>query len=214
MPAAVISRQEAKKQGLTRYYTGKPCKHRHVAIRWTANGICDDCLRETRHRRYQADLEGSREIIRRWRTNNPEKMREAVRRWQRANPEQAKAATKRWIAAHPEKNRETVRKHYKKDRARNPEKYLAQRARRRALKNGATVLLATKREAEIRAAATHCYHCRKRFYKGQVTHLDHLVALSRGGQHSETNIVVSCASCNLRKNATAFNPSTGQGILL
>lgn len=35
--------------------------------------------------------------------------------------------------------------------------------------------------------------------KGQV-HLDHVIPLSKGGAHSITNVVWSCASCNLKKS--------------
>lgn len=38
-----ISRQDAKAQGLNHYYTGKPCKHGHVAKRTTSNGRCHAC---------------------------------------------------------------------------------------------------------------------------------------------------------------------------
>lgn len=40
----LISRQEAIKQKLTKYYTGKPCKHGHVAEKRTSNRTCVDCL--------------------------------------------------------------------------------------------------------------------------------------------------------------------------
>ena len=40
--------------------------------------------------------------------------------------------------------------------------------------------------------------------KGRV-HLDHIVPLSKGGWHSITNVVWSCASCNLRKSNKIIN---------
>jgi hypothetical protein len=39
----IISRSEAKARGLKTYFTGKPCKHGHVAIRQTSNGSCREC---------------------------------------------------------------------------------------------------------------------------------------------------------------------------
>jgi len=41
----IVSRCEARAAGLKRYFTGKPCKHGHVAERWTARGVCYECLR-------------------------------------------------------------------------------------------------------------------------------------------------------------------------
>ncbi|OKN43494.1 hypothetical protein AM421_002853 [Klebsiella pneumoniae] len=35
----IITRVEAAKAGLKRYYTGKQCKHGHDSERWVYNGI-------------------------------------------------------------------------------------------------------------------------------------------------------------------------------
>jgi hypothetical protein len=40
----IISRSEAKAKGLTTYYTGIPCKHGHITIRFVTNG-CAECKR-------------------------------------------------------------------------------------------------------------------------------------------------------------------------
>ena len=39
----LVSREEAKERGVARYFTGKPCKHGHVAARYMANGECVVC---------------------------------------------------------------------------------------------------------------------------------------------------------------------------
>ena len=41
----IISRAEAKAKGLKRYFTGKPCKHGHVAPRRVFNATCVECER-------------------------------------------------------------------------------------------------------------------------------------------------------------------------
>jgi hypothetical protein len=46
----VISREEARAEGLTRYFTGKPCKHGHVAERHVASCGCMVCRREIKER--------------------------------------------------------------------------------------------------------------------------------------------------------------------
>ena len=38
-----ISRGLARERGLARYFTGKPCKHGHVAERLLSNGDCIVC---------------------------------------------------------------------------------------------------------------------------------------------------------------------------
>lgn len=41
----IISRAEARTKGLKQYYTGKPCKHGHVAVRQVVNSTCFDCMK-------------------------------------------------------------------------------------------------------------------------------------------------------------------------
>jgi hypothetical protein len=41
----VISRKDALARGLTKYITGKPCKHGHIAERRTDTGNCIECQR-------------------------------------------------------------------------------------------------------------------------------------------------------------------------
>lgn len=42
----VISQQEAKSQGLSRFFTGKPCKRGHICERYSADGDCVLCKKE------------------------------------------------------------------------------------------------------------------------------------------------------------------------
>lgn len=39
----ILTRQEAANRGLTRFFTGQPCKHGHIAPRFVANAGCLDC---------------------------------------------------------------------------------------------------------------------------------------------------------------------------
>lgn len=39
----VVTRSEARNQGLKYYFTGKPCKHGHIDYRHTRNGYCTGC---------------------------------------------------------------------------------------------------------------------------------------------------------------------------
>ncbi len=66
-----MTRSEAREAGLTRYYTGKPCKHNHFEERWTSNGHCLAC--DKQHQQAKRDA-------------NPEANRERVKAWQKANP--------------------------------------------------------------------------------------------------------------------------------
>jgi hypothetical protein len=68
----VITRKEAIAQGLSRYFTGLPCKHGHVATRRASTGYCDECFQI----KYEANRQ-DKEYLR--------KERERDRRWKRAN---------------------------------------------------------------------------------------------------------------------------------
>ena len=46
MTLELISRDEARALGLTRFFTGKPCINRHIAEQYTASGNCTQCCIE------------------------------------------------------------------------------------------------------------------------------------------------------------------------
>lgn len=46
----ICSRVKAQVRGLDRYFTGKPCKHGHVAERRTNRGTCLDCEKDSMKR--------------------------------------------------------------------------------------------------------------------------------------------------------------------
>jgi hypothetical protein len=82
----IITRQEAKAQELTRYFTGKPCVHGHVAERLVKNKTCLTCsaisiakAKAKNPKKYYANAKA-------WNSRNPEKIREIHRKINRDNP--------------------------------------------------------------------------------------------------------------------------------
>lgn len=63
------------------YFTGKVCKHGHIAPRFISNGFCTECARGRRpKKRYQYPTRKSNEeASRRWHRLHPERRRVAVR---------------------------------------------------------------------------------------------------------------------------------------
>lgn len=53
----------------------------------------------------------------------------------------------------------------------------------------------------IERDARTCYLCRRSDLQDEQIHLDHVIPLSRGGAHSEDNLRVTCADCNIKKGA-------------
>jgi len=89
-PPNIIGRNEARALGLKRFFTGKPCKHGHVAEHEVSGGKCMECRRERRAANLEKVRERDRESARKYRAADPERVRENWRRWRAANLEKAR----------------------------------------------------------------------------------------------------------------------------
>lgn len=49
----IITRKTAKEKGLKRYFTGQPCKHGHVAERYTKSDRCVECAQDSLDKFYE-----------------------------------------------------------------------------------------------------------------------------------------------------------------
>jgi hypothetical protein len=74
-------RQDAKRDGLTRYLTSKPCKQGHLAERYTKDGACVICtkIKLDKYRELNRDLVNER------RRASKETNRKSTARWIKAN---------------------------------------------------------------------------------------------------------------------------------
>lgn len=118
---------------------------------------------------------------------DPERVNAANRAWREANPERvhmrARAYAKDWVVANPERAYTNRRK---------------QNARRRArIANVLATLTAAEWEAILDAAGRACIYC------GSQEHItqDHLIPISRGGDHTTENVAPACLPCNQSKGA-------------
>ena len=57
----IITRAEAKEKGLTRYFTGKACKHGHISERSVGGWHCIECKKGMAKGYYQANTEKVKE---------------------------------------------------------------------------------------------------------------------------------------------------------
>jgi hypothetical protein len=99
-----ITRDQAKEQGLARYYTGQPCAHGHISERIVSNYTCIECARakdrergktESRLESKRASYHRNGEVNRkrdRARNKNPERL-ERSRKWKEENRERHNAAS-------------------------------------------------------------------------------------------------------------------------
>lgn len=164
----------------------------------------------------------NKEYARKHRQENPGKDREyylanrerilAQMQWYRAtNHEEVQQRRKTYRDTHKEerkaydqllyqKDGATIRKRTKAWRKANPDKFAVYRKSHRARKRNATIndLTADQWQTIQEHFAHRCAYCHKRC-KGRLTE-DHIQPLSKGGNHTMSNIVPACASCNAKKH--------------
>lgn len=101
----LVSRQEALSQGLTRYFTGKACKHGHVDERITKGRGCITCMarfsKETYQRAKASGKPWVKEIQRKHYAANVEKRRASQKAWRDKNKEFCAARMKKWQKENP-----------------------------------------------------------------------------------------------------------------
>jgi 5-methylcytosine-specific restriction endonuclease McrA len=170
----------------TQYFTGKPCKHGHVAPRWKTNRVCVECSRGPMGKSASA----------KWRKTNPERAKEVKRLSNVKNAARNLAYSRAYEAANREQ-RIAARRIQKKD----PALRRLNEARRRARKVGAGGQhTAADVEQLLISQRWRCVYCRAdlRQVKREV---DHIVALAAGGSDEKTNLQILCKPCNASKKA-------------
>lgn len=102
----IITRKEAREQGLTRYFTGKPCKRGHICERRVCNALCIECASEySKSYTVSYYLSNKDRIDSRNRDRyllNKESIRESNRLYYLDNSESIKARNKLYRDEHPD----------------------------------------------------------------------------------------------------------------
>jgi hypothetical protein len=93
------SRKEAKEQGLTKYFTGKPCKKGHLDRRYTASYTCVVCAREKQAQWQRDNKDKWARRMRQYRRDKGDEFNAMMRRYYRNNPGPAKASAMKRYAA-------------------------------------------------------------------------------------------------------------------
>lgn len=116
----IITKAEAKEQGLKTYFTGEPCRNGHIAKRFCCNGQCDECGKASREKnkkevfkRYYDKTRQRPEIVEAMRTRSKEYMRthkeerqEYNRKYGQENKEEIRRRNKEWRENNPNHIRE------------------------------------------------------------------------------------------------------------
>ena len=142
--------------------------------------------------RYSYCIDCSKKRSREYYENNSQKLIDYTKKWKQENPDKHKAQVRRWQIKNPEMHKQYLNNW----RARNPEKVSDQNHRRRSRKNFNGVFTISKKFLKNLYAST-CLNCGS----NQNITADHVIPISRGGRHSEGNLIPLCQSCNSKKGS-------------
>lgn len=136
-----------------------------------------------------------------WVSRNPDVPRERLAAWNAANPGVSEASSAAWKKANPERRRAIVRAW----NAAHPETVKDNARIRRARKAAAPVVEHIRRSIVWQRDGGICHICGTAADPAD-WHLEHIVPLARGGEHSYRNVAVSHPDCNRRKGAKLIDP--------
>jgi len=199
-----MTRQEALAAGLTQYFTGKPCKHGHVANRYVANWTCVVCFSARAivfQRKWRAKNAAKQQ---KYRAKYAEKHSESNKIWREANPEKCKLYRLKSYA----KNKVKRLEDQKQWRSENKDAMQAHKAKRRADILNRTPKWLNSDEKWMIQEVYRLALLRTKI-TGVTWHVDHILPL-RGrlvsGLHTPYNLQVIPAESNLRKG-NSYAPS-------
>lgn len=92
----IITRAEAKERQLTEYFTGKPCSRGHMSQRKTNNGMCRECVRENHYTWYASNRQQALQIISKWSKVNKHKINKASAKYRAADDQRTREIFRRY----------------------------------------------------------------------------------------------------------------------
>lgn len=192
----VLSREEAKARGLVRFFTGKPCKHGHVAERFVSGRVCCECQKvnsrifASRHPERVAQNRSVQKAknasyFRDYYARNREARKAQASAWYEANKDRALRACRDWA----ERNRDKVREMGRRSR----------RKRRAIQANVGGSHTAADLDRIFQRQRGKCALC-KCSLAAVAKELDHIIPISRGGDNNPGNLQWLCRPCNRSKS--------------
>lgn len=199
----IISRADAKAQGLKYYFTGTPCSRGSISHRLVSNKHCrcDKCSKhsaETSRKAYEKNRESRLEYAEQYRKENKDAVRELNARYHQNNRGLILDRKRQSYRDKPEVDAERGRRWRKE----NPEKMLARNSRRRAAKRRSIPAWFSEWD-EFVIQEAYALKYQRQEDTGIEWHVDHMIPLrarNACGLHCAANIQVIPAVMNLNKN--------------
>lgn len=221
-----ITRAEALKRGLNRYFTGKPCPKGHIGERNVLRFGCIACERQRAAAWAAGNAERYRENQQRYRDDHRQETAEYNRRYKKENKERLRLKRKAVSEADANLHARTHQKRYadpdyarkckertKRWKAANRKRAVANEAawrtanptRAKAIQQAGWINRRTrerkvgKLKASDVAAVKASGICTACGIAAGPMEIDHKVALSRGGTNHRSNLQLLCRPCNRSK---------------
>jgi hypothetical protein len=227
----IISRAEAKRLGITHYFTGNPCKNGHVTRRYVSGKSCIKCAEMKRQKWRIENREHERQYGEIYRQNNPDKIAESKSRYNskcssklrsreyssnyhRKNRVEINTRKSEWAKANRESRRE-YKRNYEKE---NPLYSFTRRSLSR-IENAITTDRIDRAELQLGYTQDDFKsHIESLFEPGMSWdnrnewHIDHIIPISLWLEVGVTDIKVINALDNLQPLWAADNLSKGARI--
>jgi 5-methylcytosine-specific restriction endonuclease McrA len=174
------------------------CSRCGAAERYSTSSYCQPCHKEYQRGWYAKNRERKDEQNRAWKETHREAYREQQRaaslaRYRR-DPDKARATSQ----AYREQNPEKVKAQYKRWHQENPQKARDKHQRYVARRRGAERVEKIDRRYVYERDGGKCHICCRSVSSKRFS-LDHLVPLSRGGNHTLDNVRLAHIPCNSRR---------------
>jgi hypothetical protein len=191
----IISRAEAKLQGLKHYYTGKPCKNGHITKKLVSSTTCCECTRLAHYTYYAKHRDTALAGIKKWSQANLDKGVDTSRRYRINNPTADSTNHKKYYNA----NKEKTLNYNKWWRSVNKDKQQSYNAARRA-----QIKLALPCWAEVdKILAIYTESVEVSKQTGIMHHVDHIIPLVHHlvcGLHVHENLQILVGTENMSKS--------------
>lgn len=190
-PVGLVSRKDARANGMPHYITGKPCPKGHIGLRRVSNRACIECSV------FENITQRAKMIKAEWRSANQDKIKASNKRLAAKNSKKATERARAWAEANPERRRATARNWA----AANSENVKANTRNRRARIRGCE---GRHTQIEIRSLFLEqdglCANvsCAQSISNG--FEADHIRPIALGGDNWITNIQLLCRTCNRKKS--------------